>query len=93
MEKSPVEPLLEEVEPSFTKDILKALLPAKFKKPQIKLYGEERDLIEYLKNFRSWMKLQGAIRAAMCRAFSLMLTRAACKWYRKLKPGPISSFT
>ncbi|KAH9781715.1 hypothetical protein KPL71_008583 [Citrus sinensis] len=29
----------------------------------------------------------------MCRAFSLTLTRAARKWYRKLKPGSISSFT
>lgn len=93
MEKSPAEPLLEEVEPSFTKDILKALLPAKFKKPQIKLYREERDLIEYLKNFRSWMKLQGVIRTAMCMAFSLILIGTARKWYRKLKPGLIFSFT
>ena len=46
MEKSHVEPLLEEVEPPFTKDILEASLPAKFKMPQIKLYKGEEDLTE-----------------------------------------------
>ena len=38
------------------------------------------------------MKLQGASGAAMCRAFSLTLTGAAGRWYRKLRPGSISSF-
>ena len=38
------------------------------------------------------MELQGASGAAMCRAFLLTLTGAARKWYRKLRPGSISSF-
>ena len=79
MEKSPAEPLLEEVEPPFTKDILEAPLPEKFKMPQLKLYRGEGDPTEHLETFRSWMELQGATGAAMCRAFSLTLTRAARK--------------
>ena len=93
IEKSLTEPLLEEVEPLFTKDILEAPSPATFKMPQIKLYGGEGDPTEHLVTFRSWMELQGATIATMCRAFSLMLIGAACKWYGKLKPGSISSFT
>ena len=46
-------------EPPFTKDILEAPLPVKFKMPQLELYGGERDLIEHLETFRSCMELQG----------------------------------
>ena len=60
IEKSPAEPLLEEVEPPFTKDILEAPLLVKFKMPQIKSYGGEKDPTEHLETFKSWMKLQGA---------------------------------
>lgn len=59
MENRPAEPLLEEVKPSFTKDILEALLSIKFKIPQIKLYREEREPTEHLETFRLWMELQG----------------------------------
>ena len=80
-------------EPPFTKDLLEAPLLAKFKMPQIKLYGGEGDPTEHLEIFKSWMELQGATGAAMCKAFSLALTGAARKWFRKLKSGSISSFT
>ena len=93
IEKSLGEPLLEEVELLFTKDILEALLPAKLKMPQIKLYEGERDPTEHLETFRSWMEFQEATGAVMCRAFSLTLMGAACKWYKKLKPSFIFSFT
>lgn len=93
MEKSHVEPLLEKVEPPFTKDILEAPLLAKFKMPQIKLYEREGDPTEHLETFKSWMELQGTTWAAMCRAFSLTFIGATNKWYRKLKPGYISLFT
>ena len=69
-----------------------APLPPKFKMPQIKLYGGKGDPTEHLKTYRSWMELQGASGAAMCRAFSLTLIEAARRWYRKLRPGSISSF-
>ena len=60
IEKSLTEPFLEEVEPPFTKDILEAQSLAKFKMPQIKLYGGEGDPTKHLVTLRSWMELQGA---------------------------------
>ena len=87
IEKSPAEPLLEEVKPPFMKDILEAPLPVKIKMHQIKLYGGEGDPTEHLETIRSWMELQGAIGAAMCRTFSPTLIVAARKSYRKLKHG------
>ena len=93
IEKSPAEPLLEDVELLFIEDILEALLPAKLKMPQIKLYEGERDPTEHLETFRSWMELQEATGAVMCRAFSLTLMGVACKWYKKLKSSFIFLFT
>lgn len=48
MEKSPIEPLLEEVKPLFTEDIVEAPLSTKFKMPQIHVYGGKRDLTKHL---------------------------------------------
>lgn len=93
IEKTSVGPYMEEIESHFTNDILDAPLPPKLKMPQIKLYGGEGDSTEHLKTYRSWMELQGAFGVAMCRAFSLTCTRAARRWYRKLRLGSISSFT
>ena len=57
MEKCLTEPLLEEIKPPFTKNILDAPLPKKIKMPQIKLYGGKGDPAEHIETFRSWMEL------------------------------------
>ncbi|KAK9187790.1 hypothetical protein WN944_019189 [Citrus x changshan-huyou] len=55
IEKTLVGLYMEEIEHPFTKDILDAHLPLKFKIPHIKLYGGEGDPTEHLETYRSWM--------------------------------------
>ena len=38
------------------------------------------------------MLIQNANEVALCKAFYLTLTRVARQWYRRLRPGSISSF-
>ncbi|XP_058106283.1 uncharacterized protein LOC131249490 [Magnolia sinica] len=42
--------------------------------------------------YRSWMQIQTATDAMMCRGFSITLTGSAWCWYHQLKPNSIGSF-
>ncbi|KAL2470888.1 Uncharacterized protein Adt_39024 [Abeliophyllum distichum] len=54
----------------FTENILVKPLPKKLKMPQLTSYEDGNNPIGYLDRYTSWMKLQGASDAIMCRAFS-----------------------
>ncbi|KAL2504781.1 Retrotrans gag domain-containing protein [Abeliophyllum distichum] len=55
----------------FTEDILAKPLPEKLKMPQLTSYEDGNDPVGHLDRYTSWMELQGASDAIMCRAFPL----------------------
>ncbi|XP_058075663.1 uncharacterized protein LOC131224131 [Magnolia sinica] len=55
-------------------------------------YSGSKDPSKHVKAYHSWMQIQTATDAMMCRGFSITLTGSAQSWYRQLKPNSISSF-
>ncbi|XP_022875758.1 uncharacterized protein LOC111394231 [Olea europaea var. sylvestris] len=51
---------------------------------QIAAYEGDSDPLSHLDKYTSWMELQGASNAIMCRAFSLTLGDKAQRWFRRL---------
>ena len=48
--------------------------------------------MEHVELLRSFMEVQGVSSTILCRGFPLTLSRAARRWFRKLRPNSISSF-
>lgn len=68
----------------FTEGILIEHLPKKLKIPQLVACEEKGDPLSHQDKYTSWMKLQGASDAIMCRAFPLTLGDKAQKWFRRM---------
>ncbi|XP_058106249.1 uncharacterized protein LOC131249455 [Magnolia sinica] len=60
--------------------------------PLVIQYSGFRDPSEHVEAYRSWMQIQTATDAIMCRGFLITLTGSAWSWYRQLKPNSFSSF-
>ncbi|XP_057969351.1 uncharacterized protein LOC131158499 [Malania oleifera] len=79
-------------ESPFSKEIMEAPLPSRFKMPTFERYERLSDPIDHLENFKMLMQLQGAPDAIMCRAFATTLKGTARDWYRTLRPESVGSF-
>ncbi|KAL2499228.1 Gag-pol polyprotein [Abeliophyllum distichum] len=76
----------------FTEDILAKPLPEKLKMPQLTSYEDGNDPVGHLDRYTSWMELQGASDAIMCRAFPLTFGNRAMRGFTKLPPRSIRSW-
>ncbi|KAL2491025.1 Retrotrans gag domain-containing protein [Abeliophyllum distichum] len=76
----------------FSKDILAKPLPKNLKMPQLTSYEDGNDLVGHLDRYTSWMELQGANDAIMCRAFLLTFRNRAMRWFKKLPQRSIWSW-
>ncbi|XP_058075684.1 uncharacterized protein LOC131224158 [Magnolia sinica] len=83
---------MEETEPPFTSDIMNEVMPQRFRIPPVIQYSGSGDPSEHVEAYRSWMQIQTATDAMMCRWFSITLTGSAQSWYRQLRPNSINSF-
>ncbi|KAL2474628.1 Retrotrans gag domain-containing protein [Abeliophyllum distichum] len=63
----------------FTEDILAKPLPEKLKMPQLTNYEDGNDPVGHLDRYTSWMELQGASDAIMCRTFLLTFGNRAMR--------------
>ncbi|XP_058103547.1 uncharacterized protein LOC131247125 [Magnolia sinica] len=84
---------MEETEPPFTSEIMDEVMPSRFRMPPVIQFSRSGDPSEHVESYRSWMQIQSATDAMMCRAFSITLSESARSWYRQLKPKSISSFS
>ncbi|KAL2513023.1 Gag-pol polyprotein [Abeliophyllum distichum] len=76
----------------FMEDILANPLPEKLKMPQLTSYEDGNDPVGHLDRYTSWMELQGANGAIMCRAFLLTFGNRAMRWFKKLPQHSIRSW-
>ncbi|KAL2481014.1 Retrotrans gag domain-containing protein [Abeliophyllum distichum] len=76
----------------FTEDILAKLLSEKLKMLQLTSYEYGNNLVGHLDRYTSWMELQGASDAIMCRAFLLTFGNRAIRWFKKLPWRSIRSW-
>ena len=60
--------------------------------PSMELYDDTTDPLDHLEVYKSCMRIQGAIDALLCIAFSATLKATAQTWYTHLEPGSIDSF-
>ncbi|XP_022881009.1 uncharacterized protein LOC111398323 [Olea europaea var. sylvestris] len=68
----------------FTGDVLMEPLPEKLKILQVVAYEGDGDPLSHLEKYTSWMELQEASNAIMCRALPLTLGDKAQRWFRRL---------
>lgn len=80
------------VDPLFTPTVMATPYPTRFKMSSIAAYDGFTDADEYLENYKAYILIQNANKAALCKAFCLTLTGAARQWYQRLVPGSIGSF-
>ncbi|KAL2505945.1 Uncharacterized protein Adt_21566 [Abeliophyllum distichum] len=76
----------------FTEDILAKPLPEKLKMPQLTSYEDDNDPVGHLDRYTSWIELQGASDAIMCRVFPLTFGNRAMRWFKKLPQRSIRSW-
>ncbi|XP_058080621.1 uncharacterized protein LOC131228771 [Magnolia sinica] len=73
---------MEETEPPFTSTIMSEMMPQRFQIPPVIQYSGSGDPSEHVEAYRSWMQIQTATDAMMCRGFSITLTESARKLSR-----------
>ena len=76
----------------YSREIMAAPLPDKFKMPILKHYDGTTDPSDHLERYTSWMYLHGVSDAIVCRAFDSTLEGNAKRWFRKLPEGSIFSW-
>ncbi|GMN50963.1 hypothetical protein TIFTF001_020123 [Ficus carica] len=80
------------VDPPITSVIMASPYPTRFKMPSMASYDGSTDADEHLENYQTYVLIQNANEATLCKAFCLTLKGAARQWYWRLMPGSISSF-
>ncbi|KAL2542181.1 Uncharacterized protein Adt_03159 [Abeliophyllum distichum] len=68
----------------FSKGIRNAPIPQKFRVPKITPYTGKGDPLDHVNTYKTEMSLRGATPALKCRAFHLILSGGAKRWYNKL---------
>ncbi|KAL2491584.1 Retrotrans gag domain-containing protein [Abeliophyllum distichum] len=76
----------------FPEDILGKPLSEKLKMPKLTSYEDSNDPVGHLDRYTTWMELQGASDAIMCRAFPLTFENRAMGWFKKLPQRSIRSW-
>ncbi|KAL2457595.1 Uncharacterized protein Adt_46312 [Abeliophyllum distichum] len=77
---------------SFSAGIRNASIPHEFLVPKITPYTGKGDPLDHVNTYKTEMSLRGATPALKCRAFHLILSRGAKRWYNKLVAGSISNW-
>ena len=83
---------VQQTESSFTAEVLRFPLPAKFKMPQVEAFDGVRDPVDHLNTFKNQMELHGYQDPVRCRAFTITLKGPSLGWFNRLPPSSISSF-
>ncbi|KAL2542874.1 Gag-pol polyprotein [Abeliophyllum distichum] len=91
-QKNASEEYTTDIHSPFTEDILAKPLPEKLKIPQLTSYNDGNDPVGHLDRYTSWMELQRASDAIMCRAFPLTFGNRAMRWFKKLPQRSIRSW-
>ena len=84
--------LVQQIESSFTAEVLHFPLPAKFRMPQIEAFDGTKDPVNHLNTYKNQMELHGYQDPIRCRAFAITLKGPALAWFNKLPPSSVSSF-
>lgn len=87
-EDNNLDALVEQIDPTFTDEIMEEEVSPKFKIPTIKPYNRKKDPKEHL----DLIDLGSNYTRFRCRAFFFTLTGTTKEWYRKLKRRSISLF-
>ncbi|XP_058101294.1 uncharacterized protein LOC131245694 [Magnolia sinica] len=88
-----IQAMMEKTEHPFTSEIMDEVMPQSFQISPIIQYSGSGDPSEHVEAYRSWMQIQMATDAMMCRGFSITLTGSARNWYLQLKSNSINSLT
>ena len=85
-----VDDLIKQIEPPFTRRVMRSKVSSKFKLPT--QLGVSEGKTDHLDSYKSLMSLQGCSDKVMCKAFSATLKGPARSWFKKLSPETIDSF-
>ncbi|XP_075670439.1 uncharacterized protein LOC142640250 [Castanea sativa] len=77
----------------FSRDIERALMPNRFKRPLFNSYDEKTDLVEHVSYYIQMMSLHAHNDALMCKVFPSSLGPTALRWFNGLRKGSIHSFS
>ena len=84
--------LVQQMESSFTAEVLHFPLPTKFRMSQIEDFDGLKDPIDHLNTYKNQMELHGCQDPVRCKAFAIMLKGSALAWFNRLPPASVSSF-
>ena len=65
--------LVQQTESPFTTEVLRYLLPAKFRMPQVEIFDRVKDPVDHLNIYKNQMELHGYQDPVRCRAFTTTL--------------------
>ena len=84
--------LVQQIESSFTTEVLHFPLPAKFRMPQMEAFDGTKDPVDHLNTYKKQMELHGYQDPIRCRAFAITLKGPTLAWFNRLPPSSVSSF-
>ena len=84
--------LVQQTESPFKAEVLRHLLPAKFRMPQVEAFDGVKDPVDHLNTYKNQMELHGYQDPVRCRAFATTLKGPALAWFNRLPPSSIPSF-
>ena len=84
--------LVQQIESTYTSEVLHFPLPAMFRMPQVEAFDGTRDLVDHLNTYKNQMELHGYQDSRRCKAFAITLKGPALACFNRLPPSSISSF-
>ena len=84
--------LVQQTESPFTAEVLRHLLPEKFRMLQVEAFDGAKDPVDHLNTYKNQMELHGYQDSVRCRAFATTLKGPALAWFNRLPPSSITSF-
>ena len=84
--------LVKKTESPFTAEVLRYLLPAKFRILQEETFDGVKDPVDHLNTYKNQMMLHGYQDPVRCRAFATTLKGPALARFNRIPPSSISSF-
>lgn len=76
----------------FSQELRRTPMPSYYVMPNILKYDRRGNPTKHLNSYKTHMSLRGTFPTINCRAFHLILSRAAEIWYNWLPPGSIRSW-
>ena len=85
--------LVQQIESSFTVEVLHFPFPKKFRMPQIETFDGTKYPIDHLNTYKNQMELHGYQDPVQCKAFAITLKGPTLAWFNRFPPSSVSSFT